>query len=373
MACKLRVKCYDHARHESCRPRPVARMNLQNRGVQRSPPLCPGLAASLGFMQPAGTTHSVVTVGNFDGVHAGHVALVHRARRLADAADARVVVLSFDPHPISLLRPEYTPARLTTFDHRKALLIDAGADEVLRLEPSPELLGLSPAEFIDSIVAPLRPVSMVEGPDFRFGKARAGDIQVLQSLGAERGFGVEVVDPIAAVLGNQHIATASSTLVRTLLQAGRVTDAWTILGRPYRIQGTVERGQQRGRTIGMPTANVRPPTLMPADGVYAAVARILAPGDDRWWPAAVNVGARPTVGGAERRVEAHLIQPGAALEPEDFRPIEGLDEYGWELSLDLVGWIRDELKFPTFDALAAQIRRDVRRVEAVVRRRTEAA
>lgn len=307
-------------------------------------------------------------MGTFDGVHAGHAALLAAARRWAHHHDAKVIALSFDPHPASLLRPEATPARLTAFAKRRELLIESGADEVRRLEPSLELLAQSPRTFIEQMTRDYHPVAMVEGPDFRFGKARAGDVGVLEALGKEFGFELEVVEPVAAVLSNQQIVTVSSTLVRWLIEAGRVSDAWALLGRPYELAGTVERGDRRGRTIGVPTANVRCETLMPADGVYAAVAKI---DDGRWWPAAVNVGSRPTFDGIDRRVEAHLIGAHRGnARSEQWTPIEGLAEYGWNVRLQLVGWVRDQVRFAGIDALVAQLRRDISRAAALVRRRT---
>ncbi len=311
-------------------------------------------------------------MGNFDGVHAGHTALLAAARRWADDHDAKVIAMSFDPHPVSLLRPDAVPARLTTFTRRRELLLDNGADEVRRIEPSPELLAQSPRAFIERLAADHHPIAMVEGSDFRFGKARAGDVGVLAELGSEFGFELEVVKPVAAVLGNQQIVTASSTLARTLIESGRVTDAWALLGRPYELAGTVERGDRRGRTIGVPTANVRCETLLPADGVYAAMAQI---SDGRWWPAAINVGSRPTFDGIDRRVEAHLIGAhggagGAVSGSNQWTPIEGLTEYGWDVRLQLVGWVRDQVRFAGIDSLVAQLRRDISRAAALVRRRT---
>lgn len=305
-------------------------------------------------------------MGNFDGVHAGHAALLGVARELAAQHGAKVIALSFDPHPISVLRPQATPARLTTFSRRRELLQEAGADEVRRLEPTPNLLGLSPEAFVEHLVSEYHPAGIVEGPDFHFGKGRAGTVRTLEALGQRHGFEVRIVHPIAAVLSDQLIATASSTTVRSLITNGRVVDAWALLGRPYELEGIVERGDQRGRTIGFPTANLRGETMLPADGVYAAVASL---DDGRWWPAAVNIGSRPTFDGIDRRVEAHLI--GAT--GSQWERIQGLEEYGWKMRLKLVGWVRDQVKFPSIAGLIEQIGRDRTRAAAIVRRRQEAA
>ncbi len=309
---------------------------------------------------------TVITIGNFDGVHAGHAALLAAARRWADAHSARVVAMSFDPHPASVLRPDAAPARLTTFARRRELLLAGGADEVRRLEPTPELLGQSARSFIEHLTADHHPVAIVEGPDFHFGRGRTGNVALLREMGKDLGFEVESVPPVSAALSNQQIVPASSSIARHLIEAGRVVDAWAVLGRPYELAGTVERGDQRGRTVGVPTANTRCSTMLPADGVYAAMADLP---DGRHWPAAVNIGSRPTVAGIDRRVEAHLI--GATAEP--WAPIEGLPEYGWDLRLKLVGWIRDQVRFASVGSLVEQIKRDIDKARAVVRRRTEAA
>ncbi|MFI4882804.1 MAG: riboflavin kinase, partial [Phycisphaerales bacterium JB064] len=219
---------------------------------------------------------AVLTVGVFDGVHRGHQGLIERARALADRQgdDARVVVLAFDPSPRAVLAPGRAPARLTGFEARADLLLEAGADEVLRLEPTPELLGLSPEAFVDEVLMPLGPIAVVEGPDFRFGAKRAGDAETLAGLGREHGFAVHVVPPVEVSLNDQSVVAASSSMTRWLLERGRVADAGRVLGRAYELCGEVVRGDQRGRTIGFPTANLRIDTMPPGDGVYACVATL---------------------------------------------------------------------------------------------------
>ena len=294
---------------------------------------------------------AVVTIGVFDGVHLGHQALLERARALAETHPrrARVVVLAFDPPPRAVLGPGGAPPRLTTFEDRANWLLDAGADEVLRLEPTPGLLGLSPAAFVDECLRPFSPIAVVEGPDFRFGAGRAGGIETLADLGRERGFAVHVVAPVEVSLHDQSLVPARSSMVRWLLAQGRVADAARVLGRPHELAGLVVQGDRRGRTIGFPTANLAGGTMPPGDGVYACVATL---GDGRRVPAAVNVGDRPTVGGVERRVEAHLI----GFTPEDSAP-----EYGWPLRLAFVSRLRDQVRFGGVDQLAAQLARDVAR------------
>lgn len=298
-----------------------------------------------------------MSIGNFDGVHLGHQALMHCARRLA-GPDGRVVVLSFDPHPISRLRPEHTPGILTTFEQRRQLLRAAGADEVIRLTPERELLDLEPAEFVSRIVQEHQPGALAEGWNFRFGHQRRGDVEMLREFGHQYGFAVEIVEPIETSLSNQLLTTVSSTLVRWLIRHGRVADAGRLLGRPYAITGPVVAGNKRGRTIGFPTANLSCPNILPAPAVYACRAIICPspiPGQDgRIWPAAVNVGSRPTFGSGSLTCEAHLIGYKGPL-----------DQYGWTLTLEFLTYLRDEAKFTSVETLVEQIQVDTRRAAEI--------
>ena len=302
---------------------------------------------------------NAATIGTFDGVHLGHVALVARARAHADSTGGQVVALVFDPHPLTQLSPALAPARLTDFASRERLLKQAGADTVVRLEPSAELLAHSPRAFIEQTVARHRVGLFVEGPDFRFGKARAGDVAMLAALGAELGFGVIVQPTVECVLCDHTIVPASSSMVRWLVQHGRVPDAGLVLGRPYELAGPVVRGDQRGRTIGFPTANLRTECLLPADGVYAAIAHLP---DGRRLPAAVHVGPRATFAQPERVVEAHVIGwPGPLASGWP-----GAAEYGWVLRVGLVAHLRDPVKFEGIGPLVAQIQRDSHRAVQIV-------
>jgi riboflavin kinase/FMN adenylyltransferase len=302
---------------------------------------------------------SVITIGNFDGVHVGHAALVRAARDLADRHAARVVALAFDPHPMTVLKPEAAPARLMPFARRAELLLTLGADEVHRLEPTAALLAKSPEEFIRTKVQRHGAVAFVEGYDFHFGKGRAGNNAVLAALGRGLGFEARVVDPVQVTLTDHTVVTASSSLTRWLLSHGRARDAAVVLGRPHEIAGVVGPGDRRGRTIGFPTANLHTSDMLPADGVYAAWA-VLA--DLRRFPAAVNIGPRPTFAGMDRRVEAHLI--GAA--PDASGPnIAGLPEYNWPLRLELTAWVRDQVRFESVAALVEQLHRDAARAATI--------
>lgn len=293
---------------------------------------------------------TVLSIGNFDGVHIGHAALLRRARELA-GADGRVVAISFDPHPATILRPERTPPRLTTFARREELLRGLGADVVEKLEPTPAILAMSAEEFIRGLVARHEPAWIIEGPDFHFGKGRSGTLDLLRSLGAANGYSLHVEPAVTLGLHDQLIAPASSSLTRWLLANARVADAGLVLGRPHRLEGFVVKGDQRGRTIGFPTANLDSEVMPPADGVYAAIATLP---DGRTHPAALNIGTRPTFQGIDRRVEAHLI--GAT----------GLSEYGWRLSLDVVAFVRDQVRFDGVQRLTEQLRRDCDRAAEIL-------
>jgi len=299
---------------------------------------------------------SVVTVGAFDAVHLGHRALLDHARTAAAQHGARVVALSFDPHPLAALRPGSEPPRLTRWADRVGLLKEAGADEVVRLEPTAEFLELSPEAFIRRVVDDHGAVAWIEGGDFRFGKNRAGDVGLLAAEATRLGFDFELIEQIDAEFHDQTVVRVSSSMVRWLLSGGRVADAARLLGRPHAISGTVVQGHRRGRTIGFPTANMDlgpDAPMAPAEGVYAGSATLP---DGRTFPAAISVGTNPTFGPNGRTVEPHLI--GC---PADGDAIEGLPEYGWELSVTFEHWIRDTVRFGGIDALIAQIRRDVDR------------
>jgi len=323
-----------------------------------------GAGGDLPFPLAMSRPRSVITIGNFDGVHVGHAALIARARATADASGvpARVVVMTFDPHPLSVLRPEDAPERLTTIEQRAALLEKAGADEVVRLEPSKGLLGLSPAEFVAGLVRDHAPLAIVEGADFRFGKGRAGDLALLAKLGLRHGFSVETVAPqVEVALWDHTVVTASSRLVRWLLRGGRVADAATVLGHAYEMIGTVVQGDRRGRTIGYPTANIRSECMAPADGVYSGWAALP---DGRRMAAAISVGTKPTFPGAGRAVEAYLLDASreAAAGGGSGPAIAGLAEYGWTIRLAIEHWVRDQVRFESVGALLEQMARDCERV-----------
>jgi riboflavin kinase / FMN adenylyltransferase len=302
---------------------------------------------------------TVLSIGSFDGVHAAHVALVRDARHLADAGGARAVALCFDPHPATLLRPQAVPPRLTTFGQRRDLLLAAGAHEVVRLEPTRELLSKSPEEFIGEVVERFAPLAFVEGRDFHFGHRRAGTIQTLEGLGERYGFTVHIHQTMEAALTDNTVVPVSSTLVRWLLEQGRVRDAAIVLGRAYAIEGRVVKGDRRGRQIGFPTANIDTPCLVPGDGVYGGTAELE---DGRCFTAAISIGSKPTFSSRGRALEAFLLN----VHPEDASGcIPGLPEYGWNVRLTLSHWLRDQAKFGSVAELIDQMHRDCQRIASL--------
>ncbi len=288
---------------------------------------------------------SAITVGNFDGVHRGHLRLIEAARE-AVGNGGRVIVLSFDPHPRSVLQPDSAPARLSTFATRRALLCAHGADEVRRLDPGNGLLTLTPEAFLQRVVDEHQPAFIVEGPDFRFGRDRAGTVQTLRDHGTTCGYQARVIDPVDAVLSDCALVEVSSSLIRWMLKRGRIRDAARLLGRSYSVNGVVRPGAQQGRTIGVPTANLDVgDLLLPADGVYAGRARL---DDGSEFLAAISIGTKPTFGDHPRACEAHLL---------DF---DGpVDHYEWTMELFFVEWLRDQAAFSGVDALVAQLHRDI--------------
>ena len=281
--------------------------------------------------------------------------MIDRCRAIADRRGAGVVVLTFDPSPVAVLAPESEPPRLCTTERRVARLREAGADRVVVLRADRGLLAKSPEQFIGGLVEEHGPVAFVEGPDFRFGKGRAGDMDWLAAYGRERGFTTEVVEPTAAVLHDLHRVTVSSSLCRWLVGRGRVADAGRCLVGPVVLEGTVAKGEQRGRTIGVPTVNLAPEDyagfIVPSDGVYAGWGELS--GQGRRYPAAISVGVKPTFGRRQLTVEAHLIG------------YDGPEVYGRPVTLGFARWLRDQYPFPGVEALVDQLRRDIGQADAL--------
>jgi riboflavin kinase / FMN adenylyltransferase len=292
----------------------------------------------------------VVTLGNFDGVHAGHRAVLARLVERARAEGARAVAVTFDPHPLQVLHPDRAPELITGLDQRLDLLDAVGVDAVLVMAFTLELAQWTPEEFVSRVfVDALRARAVVVGRDSRFGRRNSGDVDTMHALGERYGFAVEVVDDLAASAGGRRW---SSSWVRELLEHGDVDAAAGVLGRPHRVTGEVVHGDHRGRELGYPTANLSPHSegLVPADGVYAGwLLRTELPEDhpDRLLPAAVSIGTNPTFHGTGRRVEAYVLDR------------TDLDLYGETVTLELVGRLRPTLRFDDVQALVDQMALDV--------------
>lgn len=299
---------------------------------------------------PSDLGPTVVVIGNFDGVHLGHRHVVSRARELADRRGVRVVAVTFDPHPMAVLRPEHAPTTLTAVDERAELLGDCGADAVLVMPFDRGVAAWTPEEFVERVlVDALHAAVVVVGANFRFGNKAAGDVATLRQAGERHGFEAEGI----ALDGGPQVW--SSTYVRMSLAAGDVAGAAEALGRPYAVRGVVVRGDQRGRDLGFPTANVPADALtaVPPDGVYAG--RLHRLDTDETYPAAISVGTNPTFDGArDRRVEAYVLDR------------TDLDLYGVEVEVSFVDRLRGMVAFESVEKLVAQMTDDVDRARELL-------
>jgi riboflavin kinase/FMN adenylyltransferase len=289
----------------------------------------------------------VLTIGNFDGLHIGHREILRTVIDRARLRDGEAVVYTFDPHPRKVLVPERAPALLTTTDQKLELLAAASIDLVV-LEPFTAEFAKTTAErFVrDHVHARIAPLEVYVGYDFHYGRDRAGSMKLLTELGPRLGFAVTILPEVT--IGGRDV---SSSRIRELVAEGDVDEAKRMLGRPFAVRGTVERGDQRGRTLGFPTANLTPENeVMPAHGVYAGHVRILDDGDPpagARFAAVSNVGKRPTFKADDPPlVEAHLIDWSGDL-------------YGRRIEVSFESRLRGEQRFPGPDALKAQIARDV--------------
>ncbi|MBB6626493.1 bifunctional riboflavin kinase/FAD synthetase [Nocardioides sp. KIGAM211] len=299
---------------------------------------------------PADLGPTAVVIGNFDGVHLGHRHVLARARELADERGLSLVAVTFAPHPMAVLRPEHAPVTLTTLEVRAELLGAAGADAVLALPFDRDVASWSPEEFIERVlVGCLHAGAVVVGANFRFGSRAAGDVATLGREGERHGF---VVEGIPLDGGPQ---VWSSTYVRTCLATGDVAGAAEALGRPYSVRGVVVQGDQRGRELGYPTANVptSDATAAPVDGVYAGWLRRLDTGEE--FPAAISVGTNPTFDGERaRRVESYVLDR------------TDLELYGVEVVVSFVEHLRGMVAFDSVEQLVVQMEDDVDRARALL-------
>ncbi|WP_053206777.1 bifunctional riboflavin kinase/FAD synthetase [Jiangella muralis] len=301
---------------------------------------------------PPGFGPSVVTIGNFDGVHLGHRQVLTRMVADAAAAGAQSVAVTFDPHPRQLHRPEDAPPLITGVRDKLELLASTGLDAVLVQPYTWEFARQSPEEFVRRfLVDGLRAVTVVVGHDVRFGWQNAGDLSTMLALGSRYGFTVEVIPEVTTPDGGRRW---SSTWVRELLAVGDVSGAGEILGRPHRLRGLVVEGDKRGRELGFPTANLAADAdgMVPADGVYAGwLSRV---SDRERLAAAISIGTNPTFDGVSRRVEAYVLGR------------TDLDLYGDEILLEFVERLRPTLKFDSVDDLVATMHDDAAKARVVL-------
>ena len=282
---------------------------------------------------------AAVAIGNFDGVHRGHASIIERLTAMARRLGGPALVFTFDPHPARILRPEAAPVPLTTTERKAALLAELGVDATLAYPTDRTLLEYDAATFFARVLVDgLSARGVVEGPDFRFGRGREGNVETLGRLCQPLGMQLEVVSP--TTLDGQVV---SSSRVRAAISGGRIDEALTLLTRPYRIAGIVGYGAARGRTLGYPTANIeRIATLLPSEGIYAGRAWV----DGEGWPAAISLGPNPTFGEGTLKVEVYLIG------------FDG-DLYDRPLEVDFLARLRNIERFNSVGTLIAEMERDV--------------
>ncbi|MBT5020970.1 bifunctional riboflavin kinase/FAD synthetase [Planctomicrobium sp.] len=293
-----------------------------------------------------GSRDCFLSIGNFDGVHLGHQSILSRLVELAQSNNRQSVVLTFEPHPIQLLRPEFAPPRLTSLQEKTKRILATGVDHVVVYPTDEALLNLTAEEFFQQIVVDhFHAQGLVEGPNFFFGKNRAGNIQSLAKLCDAHEMSLNILSP----LENNGEMTSSSA-IRKAIENGDMRTAKTQLGRAYSISGKVIQGDQRGRTIGFPTANLSDvETLIPADGVYAARVEFA----DKTYSTAVNIGPNPTFGIKSKKIEAHLLNFNGDL-------------YGRTLQLEFIQQIRSIQIFNSAEDLKQQINQDLLQVREIL-------
>lgn len=286
----------------------------------------------------------ILTIGNFDGVHRGHQRILATGRQKADHHGVPLAVLTFEPHPLAILNPANPPRRISTIQGKLEQLLKCGPDYVVIAESRPALLQIEAEAFIESvIVARFRPVAIVEGFNFGFGKGRRGSGETLKQFASKWDYEVMLVEPFNQTLDDGQEIRTSSSLIRNLISEGRVREAADGLGRAFALEGPVVEGSKRGRQIGFPTANLAiKDQIIPADGVYAG--SVVIDGSNR--KCAISIGSTPTFDGHIRQVEAHVLDH------------EG-DLYGQTLKLEFIEHVREQAKFSSIEALVMQITADV--------------
>lgn len=309
---------------------------------------------------PAGFGPCVVTIGNFDGMHRGHQAVLARLVGRARERGAQAVAITFWPHPMAVLFPDRAPAQLDTLERRLQLMAATGLDAVLVMEFTHELASWSPERFVHGVIVDvLGACEVVVGRDTRFGHRNSGDVGTLRTLGQQYGFGVETLEDLGVVDSVHPTGRRwSSSWVRALVASGEVGEAAVVLGRPPRVTGVVVHGDHRGRQLGFPTANLSSSLVgvVPADGVYAGW--LVRAGDGGTGgtrlPAAVSIGTNPTFDGHARRVEAYVLDR------------DDLELYGETVAVEFVDRLRPTLRFTDVDALVRQMKADVEQCHQVL-------
>jgi riboflavin kinase / FMN adenylyltransferase len=286
---------------------------------------------------PHGTAMSI---GNFDGIHRGHRQILKLARELNSTG---LAVVTFEPHPLTVLRPELAAPRLTPLPLKQAILENLGVDHLVVLPPTPEVLNLTAEAFWRILCDQVQPAHLIEGHSFNFGKGRGGTVDRLRTWAPLSDIQLHIVPPVQVALLNLQVVQVSSSLIRWLLVNGRARDAAICLGQPYILQGPVIKGFQRGRALGIPTANIDcGDQLIPAEGVYTGRCAV----DGITYPAAISIGTLPTFEENQLQVEAHLIGFNNDL-------------YGKTLKVQILDWLREQRKFTNVAALKEKIDADI--------------
>jgi len=304
----------------------------------------------------------VLTIGNYDGVHIGHQKVLTAAKKIATEKNVKLIMMTFNPHPLAFLHPQKAPDILTPLDLRKNLLADLGVDYRLVLKTNAELLKLSPEDFVDKyLVKTVQPCVVVEGDSFNFGSNRQGNVNILRDLGAKKGFEVVIIRAKEVKLSKGQPVKISSTIIRNMLTEGKVSDVAIALGRPYRLIGQIIPGRGKGKELGFPTANMQPPNqLIPAEGVYAGFVEI---GNDfeqvctanKKIPAAFSIGRSRTYGDVlPLLIEAHLLSNSVG---------NLLNKW---LAMDFIERIRSQEKFDSEEALTRQIEKDCKKAKEIL-------
>ena len=306
---------------------------------------------------------SVLSIGNFDGVHLGHREIIERCKIAASEYDAPgVTVMTFDPHPVAILHPERAPGLLTPLEMKEHLLAEAGVDRMVVIRDSYDLLNLSPKDFVDKfLMATAVPKVVVEGSNFNFGYGRSGDVRTLSELGSQRDFEVIEVKAMHVNLDDRRAVVCSSSLVRNLLEKGQVYDAAKVLGRNYRLVGQTVKGRGVGTEIGYPTANIDPvKQIIPGEGVYAGYVCIeddmeSVCGSSQQKKAVFSIGrAKTFITDHPMLIEAHILDEQVG------------DLYGKYLAMDFVKRIRSQKRFENKDVLKSQIAEDCKVAEKIL-------